>query len=331
MTLLNDSQAQQAINSLSPVTLSFVIVSWNTKELLLRCLASLYQQLGSYPSEIVVVDNASTDGSVAAVSRDFANVRIIHNERNVGFATANNIGIRTCAGKYMFLVNSDIVVRPQCIQRAVSYLECHTNIGLLGPRILNPDLSLQPSFRPFPGLTNALCRALAVDKLPIISQLLPSGLRTTGIGGGQEADILSGCFWVVRRSALADVGLLDEAFFIYAEDKDWCRRFWTAGWNIVYLPEAEAIHYGGASSSQQPVKFYVEMHRANLQYWRKHHSWLGWTTIRGVMLVHQYARIIVGTVLCVVVRSRCESLLMTIQRCRACARFLLGEDAQFDA
>jgi len=331
MMLLGKSQTQEEINSLPSVMLSFVIVNWNTKELLLQCLVSLYRQLDNYPSEIIVVDNASTDGSVAAVRRDFADIHIIQNEKNLGFAKANNIGIRSCMGEYIFLVNSDIVFRPHCIQRAVSYLEFYRNIGLLGPRILNPDLSLQPSFRPFPGLANALCRALAVDKMPIVSQQLTSGLRTTQIGAGQEADILSGCFWVVRRTALADVGLLDEDFFIYAEDKDWCRRFWTAGWNIVYLPEAEAIHHGGASSSREPVQFYVEMHRANLQYWRKHHGWLSWISIRLIMLLHQCARIVAGTVLSFVVRSRRETILLTVKRCRACARFLLGDVSQFNA
>lgn len=331
MRLLGAGVTQQESVSPPSVTLSFVIVSWNTKELLLQCLGSLYQQLASYTSEVIVVDNASTDGSVAAVTRDFTDVRIIQNDKNVGFAKANNIGIRSCTGKYIVLVNSDIIFRPHCIQRSVSYLECHQNIGLVGPKILNPDLSLQFSYRPFPGLANALCRALAVDKVPIVSQQLRSGLRETRIGAGQEADILSGCLWVVRRTALADVGMLDEAFFIYAEDKDWCRRFWTAGWSIVYLPEAEAIHYGGASSSSEPVKFYVEMHRANLQYWRKHHGWLSWISIRVIMLLHQCTRIVAGIVVVLFFRSRRESIFLTIKRCRACARFLLGDTSQFNA
>jgi GT2 family glycosyltransferase len=305
--------------------LSFVLVSWNARDYLVQCIESIFESVQSDDTEVIVVDNASTDGSVEAVKRLFPQVRLIASECNLGFAKANNVGIEQSTGEYILLVNTDVLIRPHCISRLLEYLDEHLSVGIAGPKILNPDMTLQQSFRPFPSVANTLCRALALDTLPVVSRNLPSGLRGKQTGPGCHADILSGCFWAVRRTALAQVGLLDEAFFIYAEDKDWCFRFWAAGWEVVYLPKAEAIHYGGASSSRQPVRFYVEMHRANLQFWRKHHGWLGEFTVRAIMLLHQITRMVAGSIAMYVLPARRESIHLTIQRCQSCARFLLRD------
>jgi GT2 family glycosyltransferase len=257
----------------SNFAVSVIIVSWNARKYLLQCLASLTGQACRYPMEIFVVDNASSDGSADAVADSYPDVRLIRNTENVGFAKANNIGVAASTGRYLCFVNSDVKVLPDCISRLVEYCEEHTEVGMVGPRILGGDGKLQRSCHGFPGLWNMFCRALALDSMfPRIKMFTGYSLSYWPQDSLRPVDILSGCFWLVRREALKQVGLLDDTFFMYAEDMDWCKRFWAHRWPVVFVPSAEAIHYGGASSSNSPVRFYIERQRADLQYWRKHHS-----------------------------------------------------------
>ena len=257
----------------NPVLVSVIIVNWNARDYLLSCLASLSAGACRYPMEIIVVDNASTDGSGAWVKAHFPQVRLLQSPTNLGFAKANNLGAAASTGRYLCYVNSDVKVLEDCISRLVDYCEQNSLVGMAGPHILGGDGKLQRSCRGFPTLWNMFCRALALDSL------FPGHRLFTGFSlahwphdGLRPVDILSGCFWLVRREALHQVGPLDEAFFMYGEDLDWCKRFWEQGWQVVYVPTAEAIHYGGASSANAPLRFYIERQRADLQYWRKHHS-----------------------------------------------------------
>ena len=258
----------------SPIV-SVVIVSWNAKYFLAHCLESLAGPVCDYGMEILVVDNASTDGSAELVAQRFPGIRLIQNVANLGFAKANNIGIRQSTGKYVCLVNSDVRVLPDCITMLVDFCEAHSDVGMAGPRVLDGEGKLQRSCRGFPSVWNMFCRALALDALFPQSRLwggylLPYWEHDTL----RPVDILSGCFWLVRRAALPKVGLLDEGFFMYGEDMDWCKRFWANGWRLMFVPTAVAIHYGGASSANAPVQCFIEKQRADLRYWRKHHGWL---------------------------------------------------------
>jgi GT2 family glycosyltransferase len=252
---------------------SIVIVSWNAKDYLAECLGSLGDNIYAGPNEIIVVDNASTDGSAAMVQQRFPHVTLISNDTNLGFAKANNIGLRRCRGAFVALVNSDVKVLPDCITTLVTFCLERLDAGLVGPYITGSDGRHQVSCRGAPSLWNMLCRALALDVL-FAGQRWFSGYLlgdrdhcTLG-----SVDILSGCFWLARRRALDQVGLLDESFFIYGEDMDWCKRFRDAGWDVVFVPHAYAIHYGGASSANAPIRFFVEKQKADVQYWRKHHA-----------------------------------------------------------
>ncbi|MGD0260546.1 MAG: glycosyltransferase family 2 protein [Verrucomicrobiota bacterium] len=257
----------------SPLMVSVIIVSWNAREYLMQCLSSLCAEVCRYPMEIIVVDNASTDGSSEAVRNWYPHIKLIENSTNLGFAKANNIGISASSGQYVCLINSDTKVLPDCITRLVDYCEAHPKGGMVGPRIIGGDGKLQRSCRGFPSIWNMFCMALALDRLfPSCKLFTGYLLRHWPQDSVGPVDILSGCFWLVRRQALEEVGLLDESFFMYGEDMDWCKRFWSHKWKVVFVPLAEAIHYGGASSSKAPVQFYVERHRADLRYWRKHHS-----------------------------------------------------------
>lgn len=277
---------------------SVIIVSWNTRELLLQCLRSLNTE-GNDPDEIIVVDNASCDGSAEAVEAAFPRVRVVRNRQNLGFSGANNIGIRQSTGDFLCLINSDVVVREGCLEKMRRHMQDHPEIGVLGPKVLWPDgLTVQRSCMGYPTLWNMLCRTVGLDSFFPKMRLFGGFLMTYWPHDSRrEVDVINGCFWMIRRSAVEEVGLLDEDFFMYAEDIDWCKRFHDKGWKLVFYPEAEAIHYGGASSAAMPVRFYVEKQRANFQYWRKHHGRISTEIFYLMILVHESIRVLAYSLL----------------------------------
>lgn len=272
--------------------ISIIIVSWNAKVYLEQCLFSIIKATAFLESvEIVVVDNSSTDGSAEMVRQKFPNVTLICNSSNLGFAKANNIGINHCHGDYLFFINSDVVVYPDCIISIVNYMEEHPDIGLLGPRIIGTDNRVQRSCMGYPSLWNTFCRAVFLDKVfPRIKIFNGFMLNHWAHDSIKEVDIINGCFWAVRRKAIEQIGLLDEDFFIYAEDMDWCKRFNNADWKVVYFPLAQSLHYGGASSANAPVKFYVEMQKANLKYWKKYYGGLSCRMYSCIVILHHSLR-----------------------------------------
>ncbi|HEY4705913.1 MAG TPA: glycosyltransferase family 2 protein [Thermodesulfobacteriota bacterium] len=259
---------------------SIIIVSWNARGLLLKCLESIPRGLGGLKAEVIVVENASSDGSAEAVKKMFPGVRLLPQKENLGFAKANNIGIRESAGRYVCLINSDVVVLPGCIERLFLLLEERPTAAIAAPKVLNPDMTLQASCRRFPSLPGAMLSTLGLDRL----NYFPHD-RT------RRVEAVSGCFMLARREAIDAVGPLDERFFFYAEDKDWCKRFHDARWDVYYHPDAKAIHYGGSSSSLAPVAFYVEMQKANIKYWRKHRGAPARTLYVMIVLLHQSMRL----------------------------------------
>lgn len=272
--------------------LSIVIVAWNCKKFVLECLDTLNQPSGLF-TEVILVDNASSDRTPEAVRLQFSNVKVVANSMNLGFAKANNIGIRFATGSYICLINPDVKVLDGCLDQMVSYLDRNPDVGMLGPAMLEPGGRVGRSYMRFPTLWNSFCRALALDTL----------FKRFGLFGGQlmtdfrpqkvsDVEVLNGWFLMVRRQALQHVGLLDERFFMYGEDIDWCRRFHEAGWRIVYFPLAQAIHYGAGSSSNAPVRFFVEMHRANLEFWKKYHTWRGQINFLAFAWLHHVIRIV---------------------------------------
>ncbi len=252
--------------------ISFVIVTWNAKEYVSECLESLRENYRG-PAEIIVVDNASHDGTPEQVRENFPECRLMETGANLGFAKGNNAGIALATGKYLFLVNSDVKILPGCVETLVKLMDANPSVGLAGPQMLRADGSVDRSTMRFPTLWNSLCRALALDSVFRRSRLLAGYLMGDfDHRQSRDVEILNGWFWVVRREALQKVGILDERFFMYGEDMDWCYRFSKAGWRNVFCAESAAVHYGGASSALAPARFYVEKQRANLQYWKKHHG-----------------------------------------------------------
>ena len=275
------------INEYSPETcdLSIIIVNWNTRELLAECLESVVrgQESGaggleseglipdprSLIPEVLVVDNASTDGSAAMVRERFPWVRLIENRENVGFARANNRAIRESTGRYVLLLNPDTVVRPDALSALVCFMAAHPEAGAAGARLINPDGSLQVSAQPFPTLGRELWRLLHMDAFHPFSAYPRTRWRSSE---SVAVDVVQGACLMVRRTALAQIGLLDPDYFMYSEEVDLCKRIRKAGWRIFWVPQATVIHWGGQSSRQVPEAMFLQLYRAKTLYFRKQHG-----------------------------------------------------------
>lgn len=309
--------------------ISYIIVSWNAKDFLLKCLSSIQNDARNFSSEIIVVDNASSDGSPEMVAAQFPEVRLIRNKENLGFAKANNIGIGESRGKYLALINSDVDVLRGCTSLMLDYIEKHDDIGMLGPQILNLDGSVQRSCMGFPTLWNSFCRALALDDFFPKSRFFGSHLMTYWSHNETACvDILIGCFWLIRRQALERVGELDEKFFFYGEDWDWCKRFWAGGWKVVYFNEAKSIHYGGASSAKAPMKFVLELQRSKFRYWNKYHRLPSRLAFLFITFFHNLIRFFAEIIRYAVKPNNRRDTSFKIMRASQLMRWLLGFDIE---
>lgn len=262
--------AEESAGASSPIDASLVIASWNGRSHVLDCLRSILASNSAARIEIIVVDNASSDGSAEAITLEFPAVQLIRNSTNVGFARANNIGIARASGRYVFLVNSDVIVRAGAIDAMIEFMDARPRTGLAGPRVLNVDGSLQPSCRKFPGIFANTCDAFALHRLS--HRLSGELMKHWSYDSDRSVDAVSGCFFVVRAAALRQVGGLDETFFMYSEDIDWCIRFHQTGWDVRFCPAAEVVHVGGGSSSADPRRFAGQMLASNAKLYRKHYS-----------------------------------------------------------
>jgi len=311
---------------LSVPDISVIVVTWNGKRFALECLESLATAMAG-SMEVIVVDNASTDGTPAAIRARFPAVRLIQNTANLGFAKANNIGLAVARGRYLCLVNSDVVVPPGCLENMLAYMERNPDIGMLGPKMLAPGGGVGQSVMRLPTVWNTLCCSLGLHALfpksKLLGGFLMSGYAYDAI---EDVEVLTGWFWMVSRQSFAEVGGLDEQFFIYGEDIDWSYRFREAGWRVVFYPEAEALHYGAASSAQAPTRFYVEMRRANLQYFRKHHGHLGAIGYKTAVLVHELVRIAGHGIAYCCRESRRSAAAFAIDRSVSSLKWLMGRN-----
>lgn len=306
------------------VEISVVIVAWNAKHYLELCLESLAKAPPRRKMEVLVVDNASADDTVEMVEGRFSWVKLIKSKENLGFAKGNNVAIRQCQGRYIALVNPDVIVFPGCLDALVDFLEQHPKVGNVGPRVFNPDMTQQSTCRHFPTLWNNLCSAIRLESL----------FKGRRFFAGEQmfyftydrtltVDVIVGCFSMIRREAFDEVGLLDEGLFMYGDDVDWCRRAWNAGWEVVFYPEAQAIHDRGKTTAPYPVHFAVAQQRAILRYWRKNHSFLGVLGIRSIMLLHHLLRYAFAALSNVVHSPKARQLEVRRRVSGACMRQLL--------
>lgn len=248
------------------VDLSILIVNWNTRELLAGCLHSVYADVGDLALEVVVVDNASRDGSAEMVREQFPQVRLIANHENVGFARANNQAVRESAGRYVVLLNSDTEVRPGAWAALVDFMDAHPEAGAAGPYLLNADGSLQPSCHPVLTSGREFWRLLFLDR---IAPRAMYRMERWDTRQPRQVEVIKGACLVLRRTALDQVGLLDERYFMYTEEMDLCYRISQAGWLLYWVPQARVVHYGGASTCQMAEAMLLELYRSKVQFQRK--------------------------------------------------------------
>jgi GT2 family glycosyltransferase len=262
----------------APIDVSIVLVSWNTRELLLGCLDSLPAAIGALRADIWVVDNGSSDGSVAA-ARSWSRpamvgpaiqAHVVENTRNVGFAAANNQAIVSCFGRYILLLNSDTVALPGSIERLVRFADARPAAGVVGAMLLNPDNSFQGSFANFPSLHSELLSATGIGSR-LFGRWYPNdGPRRSQVA--RRVDYVQGACMLARRTAVDRVGLLDENYFMYNEETDWCLRMRRAGWETWYAPDAQIVHYGGQSTRQVRHAMVQALYRSKVRFFRKHYG-----------------------------------------------------------
>jgi GT2 family glycosyltransferase len=250
--------------------LSILIISYNTRELTLACLASVFAQTHGCEFEVIVVDNASSDGSAEAIAEQFPRVNLVRNAENRGFAAANNQGMRCAHGRYVLLLNSDTLVLENVLADSVEYMDQHRDVGVMGCRVLNPDRTLQPTCFQYPSLINIVLLVSGLDRLPwplFFGRHKMSGwLRDSE----RDVDVVTGCYFLVRTGVIEEVGLLDESFFFCGEETDWCQRIHAAGWRIRFAPVGEIIHIGNASGKHYRFRRDLMLSEGLVRLHRKH-------------------------------------------------------------
>jgi len=241
---------------------SVVIASYNTRSMLESCIESIHESVDAITYEIICVDDSSSDGSADMVRQNFPDVRLVENTDNLGYTKSNNIGIKLTQGKYVVLLNADTEIQSQAFDRMVAFMDQTPEAGACSPKLLNPDGSIQYCIRSFPNVLVLVAQSLSFHKLfpnnPITDQYYRTSLDYDHI---IEAESIGTTCYMIRREVLDEIGLLDEAFFLYCADLDFNKRIGSAGHKIFYLPQAEVIHYGGLSVNQNARWHLIDAHR----------------------------------------------------------------------
>ncbi len=268
------------------VDLSIIIVSWNVADLLRACLHSIYASpLGSYTLEVIVVDSASSDDSVAMVRTHFPQVRLNVQVENLGFSRCNNIGLEIAAGRYVFLLNPDTEIVGDTLAQMVDYMDAHPTVGIIGPYTLNTDGTSQSTRRRFPTLAVGFVESTWLQ--PFMPKSLLDHYYATDVDDHSisEVDWVQGSALMARREVYRQIGSLDEGYVMYSEEMDWCKRAKNAGWGVVYYGKASIIHHGGKSSEQVAARKHIHFQTSKLRYFRKFHGWLPAQLLRLFLLI----------------------------------------------
>ncbi len=294
--------------------LAIIIVNWNGRELLARCLRSIAETAGGLDCDVIVVDNGSTDGSQAMLRADFPTARLIDSPHNLGFAGGNNLALREALEArgerreareshpkplascpklhdYLVLLNPDTVVQPGALQALVAFMQAHPRVGVAGAQLLNEDGSFQFSYARFPGL---------VDEFLILTGLgrrrhgpwYPSASPQQSARSHDRAEYAMGACLIARADAAAEVGPLDEGFFMYSEEIDWCYRFRAAGWSVGYVADAPIVHLGGGSTRQVRPQMLAELYRSRVRFFQKHYGLPHALALRGLLLLMNSAKLL---------------------------------------
>ena len=274
--------------------LSIIVVSWNTRDILADCLCSVYEHPPTVPFELIVVDNASSDGSADMVRQQFPQARLIASEENLGFAQGNNLAVPLCQGEHILLLNPDTVVKPHALQTLVDFLDQHPQAGAVGSMLLNPDETLQPSCHPAPKLSRELWRLFHLDTV------YPYGryhMHRWSTSQPREVDVIQGASLLVRKEILDKIGFLDGDYFMFSEEVDLCFRLQKAGWKLYWEPASRVIHLGGQSTRQVATEMFLQLYLGKLKYFRKHYGARAGAAYKLILGVASVARLLATPVI----------------------------------
>ncbi len=290
---------------------SVIVVSYNTRELLKECLLSIYRETKDVEFEVYVVDNCSADGSADAVEREFPDVKLIRNDQNVGFAAANNVVLRRGKGRYFLLLNPDTQLINNAIKELVDYMDQSPDVGAAGSMILDDDKNVHMVCRKFSRISHEIG-----ELAPVINRFswkftsrnyLPDEFDYKELG---ETDYVQGACLMVRRKILDEVGLLDERYFMYGEEEDWCYRIKQNGWKVMYVPSAVIIHYWGMSTRQRSTEMLMELYKSKLKFFKKNYGQLRSQLLRLTLVALMGFRVPYYTLLPFLVRGKKENARM---------------------
>lgn len=285
--------------------LSISIVHHQGLQMLQDCLRSIYQNSKdlNFDFEVIVVDNVSTDGAVEMMTRDFPQVQVIKNTERHGFGHNQNTGIKACKGEYIFVYNDDTLLHENALRLLCDFLDHNSKVGLVGPRLVNPDGSLQLSCYKFPAPWRYIWENL------LLSAAFPDSTvfgdyRKWPHDTVREVDFVIGAAMLVRRAVIEQVGLFDELFFMYAEETDWQIRIRKAGWQIMLCPESVVTHLGGQSSEGTKDRQFCEFNTSAVKLIKKHYGGVGALVQRVAMIFGSLFRISIWSVVFVIQPSK---------------------------
>jgi GT2 family glycosyltransferase len=303
-------------------TLAVVVVNYNTREHLRACLDSVLLQ---QPAAVLVVDNASSDGSADLVRREFPGVQLLENSANAGYGAGANLGIAHCATDYAVLLNSDTRLERGALEALRNYLDLHPEVAIVGPRLVNGDGTLQASCYPFPTPWQIFLQESAAGHLfRFVPVLRETHLQTSSHTAAREAPWVLGAALAIRRTAFEAVGGFDESFFIYYEEVDLCQRLRRAGWQVHFAPVTTITHIGGASTSQVRAEMLVHWFMSLKHYYRRHYRRLQLIAMLLVVKLVALTRLLRDTLRRCLTRDLRERALLA-ERSDGWQRILLGK------
>jgi len=267
--------------------ISVILVSYNTAQMSVEALDSLFASKGDFELEVFVVDNASKDDSVAVIKEAYPDITLIENKTNVGFGRANNQVLDMVTGDFVLLLNTDAFVQPDTLQKTVQYMSAHSACGVLGVRLLGRDSEQQPSCRYFPTPFNLFANRVGLNRLFDVQLVDAADWNPSNT---QQCDWVPGCYYLVRKQVIDSVGLFDPLYFLYCEEVDHCFATKKAGWDVVYFADTSVVHIGGESAKsdqlieQKNRQVNILRIESELLYFRKNHGLFG--VLSHIFLTH---------------------------------------------
>jgi N-acetylglucosaminyl-diphospho-decaprenol L-rhamnosyltransferase len=275
------------------VDLSLIIVSWNVANLLRACLDSIYAAPSSITLETIVVDSASKDETVSMIWERYPQVKLLPQSENLGFTRCNNIGLQAANGRHLMLLNPDTEIIGDALMQLVAYLDGHPQVGIVGPHTLNTDGTTQSTKRRFPTMGTGFFESTWLQGYApktLMDWYYAADVADNGVA---EVDWVQGSALMARREVYEQIGGLDEGFFMFSEELDWCKRAKDARWGVVYVGTAQITHHGGKSTEQIASQKHIYYHQSKLSYFRKHHSWRAAQILRSFLLLNYMWQILI--------------------------------------